>query len=157
MKFTNRVPCRTCGAVYTVTGYGEKDFPPVLCQKCKAAIFLNDLPSVSKIAERLLLRSQAEIDGNDPTVSIICSGAAVEAAFTHVYMKWKEIDNKIGQPTDEQRDQWESGYRKGTGGGGFEKSANFVSKQLTGKKFDVFVSDFIKKNGIVSLVGFETP
>ena len=95
MKFSISVTCRTCGAVLPVIGHGEKNFSPVFCPTCRVAIFCVDPLSVSIVADRLLFRCRAEIDGDDPTVSIICSAIAVETALTQVFMKWKKIDQRL--------------------------------------------------------------
>jgi hypothetical protein len=162
MKFSIPITCSTCGTVLPVTGYGEKSFPAAFCPTCRAAIFCIDPLSISIVADRLLYRSRAEIDCNDPTVSIICSAIAVETALTQVSMKWKEIDRKIGKPTPEQREELEKEYRNGTKRdkskrSEFEKSADLVSKYLTDKLFDDFVSGFVKKNGTAALIGAESP
>lgn len=162
MKFSIPVTCSTCGSDLSATGYGEKSFSPVCCPTCRVAIFCVDPLSISIIADRLLSRSRAEIDGGDTTVSIICSAVAVEAALTQVFVKWKKIDQKALEPTAAQRKEWENEYkncarRDKSKRSGFEKSANFVSNYLTGKMFDDFVSAFIKKNGIAALIGSESP
>ncbi len=153
MKFTIDVPCRTCGAVYPVTGYGEKSFPQVFCPTCRVAIYCVDPLSISLVADRLLFRSRAEIDGGDPTVSIICSAVAVEAALTQVFVKWKKIEHKVGEPTAAQQEDWKAEYKKP---GGFKKSADFVSKYLTDKTFDNFVKDFVLEKGLAALIGSES-
>jgi hypothetical protein len=117
---------------------------------------LFDPLSISLIAERLLLRSRAEVDGGDPTISIICSAVAVEAALTQVFVKWKKIEHNVVMPTATQRDEWEKEYRNAarrdkSRRSGFEKSADLVSKSLTNKMFDDFVSGYVKKSGVIVL------
>ena len=112
--------------------------------------------SISLIAERLLLRSRAEVDGGDPTISIICSAVAVEAALTQVFVKWKKIEHNVVKPTATQRDKWEKEYKNAarrdkSRRSGFEKSADLVSKYLTNKMFDDFVSGYVKKSGVIVL------
>jgi hypothetical protein len=162
MKVPIPVPCRTCGAVYTAIGYGEKSIPPVFCPTCRAAIFPIDPLSISVVAERLLIRSRTELDGGDPTLSIICSAIAVETALTQAFIKWKKIEHKVGEPTPEQREELENEYRNGTTRdkskrSGFEKSADLVSIYLTGKMFDDFVGAFVKKSGVAALIGPGSP
>jgi len=162
MKVPIPVPCRTCGAIYTVTGHGEKILPPAFCPTCRAAIFCIDPLSISIVADRLLFRSRAEIDGDEPTISIICSAIAVETALPQVFNKWKKIDLKIGKPTPEQREELVNEYRNGTRRdkskrSEFEKSMDFVSNFLTGKSFDNFVNDFVREKGLAALIGSESP
>lgn len=145
MKFPIIVPCRTCGAEFATVGFDEKDFPPVFCPACKAAIFPQEPPSISVAATRLLLRSQTEIDGGDPTVSIICSAMAVEAAFAQTFIRWKKIEERVHQPDEKQLEEWEDEYKNRTRGR-FEKSADFISNLLTRKTFEEFTAIFITKS-----------
>jgi hypothetical protein len=96
-------------------------------------------------------------------MTIICSAMAVETALTRVFLKWREI--KHGFPatatTEADRKTWGKEYRKGVGKGGFANSANFVSNYLTGKSFDDFVDDSLKRSKTVTrikagLTGAET-
>jgi hypothetical protein len=69
-------------------------------------------------------------------------------ALTQVFVKWKKIDHHVLRPTAAQQEEWESEYRNvsrrdKSKRSGFEKSADLVSKCLTGKLFDDFVSGFV--------------
>jgi hypothetical protein len=104
--------------------------------------------SISIVAERLLHRSKAENEGDDPTISIVCSAMAIESALTQVFIKWKSIEH-LGSHgsfgTEAERDDWEGEYRKGTKPGGFIKPSGFVAKKLVGESFDDFVSSLLAK------------
>jgi hypothetical protein len=140
MKFTVPVSCSTCGCDFRTLGYGHLTFPPATCT-CGATIHVFDPLTISIVGERLLYRSQAELDSGDFTMPIICGAMAVETALTRVYLKWREIEHGYGTATDADRETWEGDYRTGTRRGGFANSANFVSEYLMGKPFDSFVND----------------
>ena len=146
MKFTVPVSCSACGRDFSALGYGKLTFPPATC-KCGAAIHVYDPLSISVVGERLLYRSQAELDSGDFTMPIICGAMAVESALTSVYVKWRELDHGYGTATDAVRKTWVRDYRTGTKPGGFAKSADFVSNYLTGKPFDSFVDDLAARSG----------
>jgi hypothetical protein len=149
MKFTVPVGCSSCGCNFAAPGCGGMEFPPAQCPRCGVQIHILDPLTISIIADRLLLRSQSEIDGRDFTISIICSAMAVECALTQVFIKWKGLDHfrSTGQqPTSTEQDTYEQEYRKKASPGGFAKSADFVSFFLVGKKYDDFVADFVDKS-----------
>ncbi|MGH9437980.1 MAG: hypothetical protein ACRD22_08800 [Terriglobia bacterium] len=159
MKFTVSVACSSCGFKFDTPGYGEQEFPPAKCPRCLEQIHIIDPLTISIVAERLLLRGQRELDEGDFTLSIICSAMAVECALTHLFLKWKGLDHfgLTGQSSTElQRQAWERDYRKETSGGGFEKSANFVSEFLTGKKYDEIATDLLRRSNEEELaeIGF---
>jgi len=115
-----------------------------------------DSPGNHRVADFDHLALAAEVDGGDPTISIICSAVAVEAALTQVFVKWKKIEHNVVMPTGTQRDEWEKEYRNAarrdkSRRSGFEKSADLVSKSLTNKMFDDFVSGYVKKSGVIVL------
>jgi hypothetical protein len=153
MKFTVPVSCSACGCDFKTLGYGELTFPPATCPKCAQTIHIIDPLTISIVAERLLYRSQAELDNGDFTMPIICSAMAVETALTRAFLKWKEIEHGFPATatTDADCEAWEKEYRKGVGKGGFANSSNFVSKYLTGKSFDDFVVDLIQRSKPVTL------
>lgn len=146
MKFAIPVSCSACGCDFKALGYGELTFPPATCPKCGQAIHIIDPLTFSIVAERLLYRSQAELDGGDFTMTIILGAIAIETALMRLFLKWKEIEH--GYPatatTDTDRASWEQEYRTGVGRGGFTKTANFVTKYLTGKSFDDFANGLVK-------------
>jgi hypothetical protein len=118
-------------------------------------IHIIDPLSISVVADRLLYRSKGEISNGDFTLSIICSAMAVESALTNVFQKWKglEIFKSNGRwATGNERDGFEIEYRRQTSPGGFEKSANYVSKFLCGKIFDDFVTDFLQRSNEATLI-----
>jgi hypothetical protein len=162
MKIPIPVVCPYCGCDFSSLGYGEKRIPPAHCPACGKTILILDPLSISVVADRLLFRSRSEVDSGDPTVSIICSAVAVEAALTQVFVKWKKMDHWVVKPTAAQQNRWENEYRNGTRQdkskrSGFEKSADLVSHYLTGKMFDDFVGAFVKKNGTAALIGSGSP
>lgn len=154
MKFPVPVACSACGCDFKTLGYGELTFPPATCPTCGQTIHIIDPLTISIVAERLLYRSQAELENSDFTMPIICSAMAIETALTRLFLKWKEIEHGFpGTPTaDTDREAWEKEYRTGVGRGGFAKSANFVSQYLTGNSFDGFVDDFLKKSTPATLI-----
>lgn len=151
MKFTVPVSCSACGCDFRALGYGQLTFPPATCA-CGATIHVFDPLTISVVGERLLYRSQAELDSGDFTMPIICGAMAVETALTRVYLRWREIEHGYGTATDADRETWEGDYRTGTKRGGFANSANFVSEYLTGKPFDSFVDDLAARSGKVLTV-----
>ncbi len=146
MKFTVPISCSACGCDFRALGYGQLTFPPATCT-CGATIHVIDPLTISIVGERLLYRSQAELESGDFTMPIICGAMAVETALTRVYLKWREIEHGYGTATDAVREAWVRDYRKGTKPGGFANSANFVSNYLMGKPFDSFVDDVAAKSG----------
>lgn len=148
MKFTVNVTCSGCGAKFPAHGEATERFPAATCPTCGNQINVMDPLSISIVAERLLHRSQAEAEGGDPTISIICSAMAIESALTQVFIKWKSIerlgtDGDIGN--EDQRESWEGEYRHGSKPGGFVASSSFIAKYLVGKSFDAFVKDLLVK------------
>jgi hypothetical protein len=154
MKFTVPVACSACGCDFKTLGYGALTFPPATCPRCGQTIHIIDPLTISIIAERLLYRSQAELENSDFTMPIICSAMAIETALTRLFLKWKEIEHGFpATPTAEvDREAWEKEYRVGVGRGGFANSANFVSKYLTGKSLNDFVDDFVARSKPATLI-----
>jgi hypothetical protein len=116
-------------------------------------IHLIDPLTLSIVADRLLMRSQAEIHEGDFTMPIICGAMAIEAALTRLFLKWKEIEH--GSPTtttDADKKRWEDEYRKGTGSGGFTKSADFVTQYLMKLSYDDFVGKYVKSANDCDLI-----
>ena len=159
MKFTFPVACSSCSCKFSAFGYGENALPPAECPQCGQQIHFFDHLSISVLADRLLFRSQSDIDEGDFTVSIICSAIAVECALTQVFLKWKALDHLVTvgrQPTETEQSAHEEEYRK-KALGGFEKSANFLSLFLVGEKYDEFVANFIKGSKTAELIRFGFP
>src|ERR1022692_2512680 len=77
---------------------------------------------------------------------IICGAIAIEAALTQLFMKWKEVEHGFPATSvrESDRAKWAKEYRKGIDRGGFSGEANFVSRYLTTKTFDAFVSGCFK-------------
>lgn len=159
MKFSLPISCSSCGCNFAALGLADKKFPPAHCPQCGAAINIIDPLTFSIVSVRLLYRSQAELDGGDYTLSIICSAIAIEAALTQLFVKWKEIDHgyPATTPTDADREAWELEYRDKTKPGGFGNSANFVSKYVTKKTFYAFVEYLVKKYKMDALVAAGFP
>ncbi len=141
MKFEIPVDCSSCGCKFLTAGYAEQKFPPATCPECGVTINIVDPLSVSVGAERLLYRSQNELQGKDFSVSIICSAIAVESFLTAAFIKWKGIENfgAVGRfPSEAETDAWEKEFPRN---GGFDKKpADFVSNFLAGVDFDSFVA-----------------
>jgi hypothetical protein len=154
MKFTVPVSCSKCGCNFKALGYAELTFPPATCPNCGQTIHIIEGLTFSIAAVRLLYRSEAELASGDFTMPIICGAMAIESALTSLFLKWKQLGHGFpGVPTtDTDREAWEKEYRDGTRPGGFANSANFVSNCLTGKSFDDFVDDFIKRSKTVTLI-----
>lgn len=154
MKISIPVVCSGCSTEFLTAGMGEGEISPATCPQCGVQIHIIDPLSVSVIAERLLYRSQRELEEGDFTLSILCSAIAVETAFTQAFMKWKSIEylQANGNPAaEEQSDAWEDEYRKKTRGS-FEKSANLVAQYLIGKSFDEFVAGFLARSNAAALI-----
>lgn len=154
MRFIFPVACASCGCNFSALCYGENAIPRAECPQCGHQIQFFDHLTISILADRLLVRSQSEIDHGDFTVSIICSAIAVECALTQVFLRWKALDvlRSIGrQPTEAEENLHEQEYKNKTMGG-FEKPANFVSAFLIGRNYDEFVADFIEKSTTAALI-----
>jgi hypothetical protein len=154
MKVAIPVTC-SCGNEFLADGYAGKKFPVSICPSCKVPIHIIEHLSISVVADLLLYRSKAEMEGGDYTLSIICSAIAVECSLTQVFLKWRKIGSRKLSPTEEEQNAWEDELRKK---GPIKKSVDFVSEFLSGMKFDDFVTDFLTKNknhpGILIKNGF---
>jgi len=85
---------------------------------------------------------------------------AVECALTQVFFKWKRMARTSPSSwttTQQEQENWERDYKKGTGRGGFENSANFVSEFVCGKKFDVFTADYYSNRSKAVLIASGFP
>lgn len=149
MKFPVPIVCPSCGHKFSTSLYADKDIPPAVCPQCDTQINLIRPLTISLVSDLLLHRASRELDEADFTLSIVCSGMAVESALTQVFLKWKGIDHLRSAKrlsTDQEKEAWEAEYRKKTSPGGFEKPANLVAEFLTGKKYDAFIADFAQKS-----------
>jgi hypothetical protein len=147
MKFSVPVVCPSCNSEFAALGVAEERIPAAECPNCANVIHITDPLSLSIVAERLLYRSQNELDAGDYTFSIVSSAIAIEAALTQVFMKWKCIDYVRAngkQPTDKIKQTWEDEYRNETRGS-FKASAKFVSRFLCDKTFDQFVNGLLAR------------
>lgn len=154
MKFSVPVICLSCSTEFAAQGTGEDRIPAATCPNCGSTIHIIDPLSVSVVAERLLYRSQADLDCGDYTFSIVSSAMAIEAAYTQAFLKWKRIEHlqsKGEDPTQEQTEAWEEEYRKETRAN-FEKVAKFVAKFLNGKTFNQFVNDFLVNSSKAAII-----
>jgi len=134
------VVCSSCGYEFTATGDAGKRFPVSICPKCNAAIHIGNPLSISVVGEHLLFRSKGEMEGEDYTLSIICSAIAVECFLTRTFFHWKGVESLMSNghlPTGDEQNVWEEDFPKG---GGFLVSADFVSDAIAGMKFDIFVN-----------------
>jgi hypothetical protein len=159
MKFTVPVACGSCGRDFSTLGYGELTFPPATCPSCGQTIHIIDPLTFSVIAQRLLYRGDAELKNGDFTMPIICGAMAIESALTSLFLKWRQLEHGFpgNSTTDADRETWEKEYRDGTRPGGFPNSANFVSSYLTGKSFDGFAADFLRRSSKAAIIGAGLP
>src|ERR1700689_1084773 len=112
MRFPIEALCR-CGGKIPFTTYGDGDWPSQTCSECGAVIYQSDPLSVSVVAERLLYRSSAELNGGDYSSSIIIATMAVESFLTRLFFKVKGMDNDaktFAWPTEAQEKAWEAEY-----------------------------------------------
>jgi hypothetical protein len=140
MKFTHQVPCR-CGHFFSFSTYGDQDWPSANCTACGYQASLINPLSVSVPAERLLYRSNAELEGGDFSLSIVIATIAVESFLTRLFLKLKGMDSYVitfSFPTPSQEAKWELEYPRT---GGFPGPADFVSTAISGTTFDEFVAN----------------
>lgn len=139
MKLCRPVKCR-CGKEFSIpVGAGETLYNAV-CPSCQMPGIMCEPLSVSVDGDRLMYRSKAELEAGDCTLSIVCAAIAVESFLTRAFLKWKGIENlgRVGHlPTDAEEAEWEKEFPRS---GGFLRSADFVSRVLTGMDFDAFVT-----------------
>jgi hypothetical protein len=128
--------------------YGGGRWASATCQECGAAGGLIDPLSVSVTTERLLYRSNAELEAGEYTLSIVIGVMAVESFLARLFFKVRGMDCFAATfvwPTEAQEKAWEAEYpRKG----GFTGPADFVSKATTGAPFD----DFVAKNAVANKI-----
>ncbi len=139
MKFQYRQACQ-CGGQFLFTTSGDDPFSSGTCSSCGASAHLIDPLSVSVVAERLLVRSKAELDGGDYSLAILLAAISVETFLTRLFMKLRGMQflgSHFEWPSEHDEILWESEYPRS---GGFQSSANFVSKLLVNMTFDSFVS-----------------
>jgi hypothetical protein len=99
-------------------------------------------------AERLLLRSEAEMLEGDYSLSIVIATMAIESFLTRLFMKLKGMDMLAlmsNLPTPGQEEAWERDYPRS---GGFPKPADFVSSEIAGMSFD----DFVARNQVAKAI-----
>lgn len=138
MKFTCEMPC-ACGCAVLFSAYGEGPWLDTACPECRCPALLADPLSVSITAERLLLRSKAELNGGDYSLSIVIGTIAVESFLTRLFLKLRGMASyatTFSLPTPAQEEEWEHEYPRS---GGFTGPADFVSKKILGMTFDEFV------------------
>ena len=139
MKFAQEIPCK-CGEKVISSAYGENNFKSVVCPACNVTIYPIEPLSVSPTAERLLIRSAAELKACDYSLAVVIGAMAVEAFLTRFFLKLKGMDSYAltsNLPTAQQEEAWEKEYPRS---GGFPKPADFVSNQIAGMPFDEFVT-----------------
>lgn len=139
MRFIQEIRCK-CGHTFSFFAYGDEAWSEEICPKCGSPAVLMDPLSVNVTAERLLCRSQAELEGGDYSLSIVIGTIAVESFLTRLFFKLKGMDSyatTFKLPTPAQERAWEVDYPRS---GGFPRPADFVSKAMTGFTFDKFVA-----------------
>jgi hypothetical protein len=83
-KWAEFKTCKYTTEAIVSDGIGEDRIPAAIWPKCGSTIHIIDPLSVSVVAERLLYRSQSDLDAGDYTFSIVSSAIAVEAAYTRL-------------------------------------------------------------------------
>jgi hypothetical protein len=149
MKFALIRPCE-CGGKYVFSTYGDAEFGLANCAKCEKSAHMMDPLSVSVIAERLLYRSEAELEIGDYSLSIVIAVMAIESFLTRLFLKLKGMDSyasTFSLPTPKQEEEWEKEYPRS---GGFSSPIGFVSQRLVGTTFDKFVAGNPVANAIFS-------
>ncbi len=149
MKFFIERAC-DCGGRYVFSAYGDAEFTPAICVNCGKSAHLMDPLSVSVTAERLLRRSQTELEGGEYSLAIVIGVMAVESYLTRLFMKLKGMTSyasTFNLPTATQEAEWEKEYPRT---GGFLSPAHFVAKKLVGTTFDDFVATNKRANAIFS-------
>src|ERR1700683_4260049 len=119
MKFAVPVSCSDCGCDFKARGYGGLTFSALTCPQCGNTIHLIDPLTISIVAERLLYRSEAELENGDFTMPIICSAMGIESALTRLFLKWEEVEHGFPATpaSDADRAALETEYRNGVGKG----------------------------------------
>jgi HEPN domain-containing protein len=149
MKFTQNFLC-SCGYKLPFSAYGDGDWSSIVCPICGNASGVIDPLSVSVTAERLLYRSETELEAGDYSLSILLSTIAVECFLPQMFIKLKEMKS-LGEGfslrTPENEEAWEREYGKRSG---FENPADFISKEMSGKTFDLFVASNRRAMSVMS-------
>jgi hypothetical protein len=138
VKFEIEKAC-DCGGRYVFSAYGDAEFGRATCSRCGKSMYAIDPLSVSITAERLLYRSQAELEGGDYSLSIVIATMAVESYLTRLFLKLKGMEAyavTFKLPTAEEEAAWEKEYPRN---GGFPSPVGFVSQRLVGTTFDKFI------------------
>jgi hypothetical protein len=139
MKFQYDQTCTWVGhLIFTTTG--DSRFPSAECVSCGSSGHLIDPLSPSVVADRLIHRSKAELEGGDYSQAILLAAIAVETFLTQIFLKLKGMEHFAGGfrwPDEEQEAKWEQEYPRS---GGFIGPANFVAKRLVQSSFDEFIT-----------------
>jgi hypothetical protein len=139
-----------CGGKYVFSAFGDADFKEATCSICGSAASLIDPLSVSITGERLLHRSNADLEGGDYSLSIVVGVMAVESFLTRLFLKLKGMESyavTLKPPTSIQEADWEKEFPKS---GGFPSPVGFVCKRLVGTTFDEFVETNKRASAIFS-------
>jgi hypothetical protein len=148
MKFFQPMTC-DCGGTFPFQTYGAKSWPTVVCDTCGKAGGQFDPLSVSVIAERLLYRSQHELEAGEYTLSIVIGTMSVESFLTRLFFKVRGMDCYTANfrwPTEEDEQPWETEYKKTRGG--FSGPVDVVSAMTVATPFD----DFVRSNTAASAI-----
>jgi len=139
MKFQYDQTC-TCGGHLIFTTTGDSRFPSAECVSCGSSGHLIDPLSPSVVADRLIHRSKAELEGGDYSQAILLAAIAVETFLTQIFLKLKGMEHfaeGFTWPDEEQEAKWEQEYPRS---GGFIGPANFVAERLVQSSFDEFIT-----------------
>ncbi len=149
MKTQTTVRCR-CGNKILAEANGSESFPDIVCPACNMLIRITAPLYFSEVGVRVKLRSKAELESGDFTLSIILSAMAVECELAFLFFWWKRMDRYRSDPTSgisatqAENDLWENEYRSNYIG--IVKKLNGISKLLTGSDLDSFTGNGMTKH-----------
>ena len=138
MKWSVIVTCQQCGESSTHESSGTKELKDAQCPKCGTPFWFVK-PLGDFVGMTIFNRAWAELQRQDFTLVVVLSAMAVECNLAYLFSKWKEIEmmeTKIPVPQSD-KEAWMAEWN-----GIFEikKRLNKVSRFLTGKDFDSFLS-----------------
>jgi hypothetical protein len=128
MKFTTTHICG-CGAEIKFSALGNGEFDSTECLRCGTPSHVFDPLSVSVTAERLLNRSQDEMQAGDYSLSILIETMAIEGFLTRLFLKVKGMTKFLADfewPTLAEEAIWEKEYPRS---GGFTRLQILFQKQ----------------------------
>ena len=153
MKSSFPVVC-LCGETFNVDVIGTQIPKSVSCPKCGASIGLVE-PLGNVVGMMILGRAEKELKNSDWTLSIVLAAMALECDMAFLYMKWNKIDlMEERMPTGADEVGWEHEWRQQAS---INNRLNTVSKLLTGKSFNSFVSQTMELLSLVNSLQLSAP